>query len=153
MIDWGFVVAAFVPYILVVIYGEGRLETFVISIDSRPHLILEYDPILIPCRYSVWRSVFGFGVLPPLAVLLWRSRMHETLRFEKESMMRVKTPYWLIFKRYWRSLIGLSSAWFLVRCLVIFRLISFFARCFPLADDVISTTSAPIRSVSFRRRS
>ena len=30
-------------------------------------------------------------------------------------MIRTKTPYWLIFKRYWRPIIGISAAWFLVR--------------------------------------
>lgn len=58
---------------------------------------------------------FGFGILPPLAVLIWRLRMHETLRYQKESMQNCPTPYWLIFKRYWKSMLGLSVAWFIVR--------------------------------------
>ncbi|KAL8280317.1 hypothetical protein RQP46_007234 [Phenoliferia psychrophenolica] len=90
MIDWGFVIAAFVPWLLLYVCGES---------DRALHY--------------VWRAAFGVGVVPPVLVLFWRFKMAEPLRFQKESMKNTTTPYWLIFKRYWRSFLGLSLAWFI----------------------------------------
>lgn len=42
-------------------------------------------------------------------------KMSEPVRYQKEGMKHAPIPYWLITKRYWRSFIGLSVAWFLVR--------------------------------------
>lgn len=44
MIDFGFVIAAFVPLVMLWIFGLDHLRV-------------------------VWRMSFGFGVIPPLAVL------------------------------------------------------------------------------------
>jgi hypothetical protein len=49
MIDLGFVVAAFVPLVLLWIFKEDHLR-------------------------AVWRVSLGLGVIPALAVLLWRLR-------------------------------------------------------------------------------
>jgi hypothetical protein len=38
--------------------------------------------------------------------------MEEPTRFKHDSMLNVKIPYWLIIKRYWVSLLGISIAWF-----------------------------------------
>ncbi|QRW03638.1 Sugar (and other) transporter [Ceratobasidium sp. AG-Ba] len=61
---------------------------------------------------AVWRGSLGLGVSPALAVLLWRLRMTEPTRYQKDSMRNAKVPYWLIFKRYWRSLAAISLTWF-----------------------------------------
>ena len=49
MIDFGFVVAAFVPLVLLWIFGMDHLR-------------------------AVWRVSLGLGVVPALAVLIWRLR-------------------------------------------------------------------------------
>ena len=38
--------------------------------------------------------------------------MSEPTLFKKGSMKNVKTPYRLIFRRYWVSLVGVSITWF-----------------------------------------
>lgn len=88
MIDSGFVVAAFVPLVLFWIFGDNHLR-------------------------AVWRLSLGLGVIPALAVFIWRLRMDEPSRFKESSMNRGKTPYWLILKRYWKSLLGLCIVWFI----------------------------------------
>jgi len=87
MIDFGFVVAAFVPLVMVWIFGEHHLR-------------------------AAWRLSLGLGVIPALAVFLWRMRMEEPSRFKKDGMTRVKIPYGLIIKRYWVGLTALSLSWF-----------------------------------------
>jgi hypothetical protein len=47
MIDFGFVIAAFVPLVLLWIFGLNHLR-------------------------AVWRISLGLGVIPALAVLVWR---------------------------------------------------------------------------------
>ena len=49
MIDFGFVVAAFVPLVLLWIFGMNHLR-------------------------AVWRVSLGLGIIPALAVLVWRLR-------------------------------------------------------------------------------
>jgi MFS family permease len=88
MIDIGFVIGAFVPLVLYWIFGENHLA-------------------------AVWRGSLGLGVIPALAVLLWRLRMTEPESYKKHSMKSVRIPYWLVVKRYWKSLFGLSLAWFI----------------------------------------
>jgi hypothetical protein len=49
MIDFGFVISAFVPLVLLWIFGMNHLR-------------------------AVWRVSLGLGVIPALAVLVWRLR-------------------------------------------------------------------------------
>ncbi|GAA5921016.1 hypothetical protein JCM3775_004050 [Rhodotorula graminis] len=87
-IDVGFVAAAVVPYVLLFILGESHLR-------------------------AVWRLTFGLGIVPALLILLWRLRMpREPTRF-RESCIKRNVPYKLVMKRYWRSFVGVSCAWFL----------------------------------------
>ncbi|KAL9714381.1 glycerophosphoinositol permease [Leucoagaricus gongylophorus] len=88
MIDFGFVVAAFVPLVLFWIFGDNHLR-------------------------AVWRISLGLGVIPALVVFLWRLNMDEPERFKKDSMRDTKIPYLLVFKRYWVSLLAISFTWFL----------------------------------------
>jgi len=58
MIDWGFVIGAFVPYILVIICTENHLR-------------------------AAWRISLGLGVVPPLLLLWLRVRLQEPEEFKK----------------------------------------------------------------------
>jgi len=87
MIDIGFVVSSFVPLVLYWIFGPNHLR-------------------------AVWRLSLGLGVIPALAVLLWRLNMDEPERFKRDSMKHAKIPYWLIIKRYWVTLSAVSASWF-----------------------------------------
>jgi len=88
MIDVGFVVSSFVPLVLYWIFGPNHLR-------------------------AVWRLSLGLGVIPALAVLLWRLNMEEPERFKRDSMRDAKVPYWLIIKRYWSGLLAISASWFI----------------------------------------
>ncbi|KAI0077879.1 metabolite transporter [Panus rudis PR-1116 ss-1] len=88
MIDFGFVVSSFVPLVLFWIFGNNHLR-------------------------AVWRLSVGLGVIPAALVFLWRLNMDEPTRYKKDSIVRGKTPYWLIFKRYWLRFTGISLAWFI----------------------------------------
>ena len=76
MIDWGFVIGAFVPYLLVVICTEDHLR-------------------------AAWRISLGLGVIPPLLLLYLRIKLEEPEEFKKESMKYVKIPYLLVIRYYW----------------------------------------------------
>jgi len=88
MIDFGFVVSAFVPLVCYWIFGPNHLR-------------------------AVWRLSLGLGIVPALAVLLWRFNMEEPNRYKKDSMKHAKIPYILILKRYGVELAALSFTWFL----------------------------------------
>lgn len=88
MIDVGFVIAAFVPLVLYWIFGDNHLR-------------------------AVWGLSLGLGAIPAFAVLLWRLRMEEPECYKKNSMKAVRIPYGLALARYWKSLLGLSLAWFI----------------------------------------
>ncbi|KAG6373443.1 major facilitator superfamily domain-containing protein [Boletus reticuloceps] len=88
MIDFGFVIGAFVPLVLYWIFGVNHLR-------------------------AVWRLSLGLGVVPAVAVFLWRLRMEEPPSYKRNSMKSVKIPYYLVIKRYWKGLLGISLAWFI----------------------------------------
>lgn len=79
MIDWGFVIGAFIPYLLVVICTSNHLR-------------------------AAWRISLGLGVVPPLLLLYLRIRLQEPEEFKKESMKYVRTPYLLVLRYYWLRL-------------------------------------------------
>ncbi|ORZ20705.1 major facilitator superfamily domain-containing protein [Absidia repens] len=86
MIDFGYVLSAVVPVILLAIFSEDRLE-------------------------PVWRLVLGLGILPPLSVLYFRVKMGETAHYKKNALKK-QVPYLLIFKRYWKRIFAASFTWF-----------------------------------------
>lgn len=88
MIDIGFVVGALVPLVLLYIFNNNNLG-------------------------AVWRLTFGLGIVPAGLVLLWRLRMPQEPERYRKSAIRKNVPYRLLFKRYWRSLLGVSLCWFL----------------------------------------
>ncbi|EFI27912.1 glycerophosphodiester transporter [Coprinopsis cinerea okayama7 len=93
MIDFGFVIAAFVPFVLFKIFGNDHLR-------------------------AVWRLSLGLGMVPAAAVFIWRLSMDEPVRYKKDSMKHAKIPYLLILKRYWVSLAAISFVWFLYDVIV-----------------------------------
>lgn len=70
-IDFAFVISAFVPMILVLIFTEDHLR-------------------------AAWRVALGLGVIPPLSLLYLRYKMNEPEEFNRERMH--KFPVWLITK-------------------------------------------------------
>jgi len=93
MIDFGFVVAAFVPLVLFWIFGNDHL-------------------------HAVWRLSLGLGMIPALAIFIWRLNMDEPVLYKTDSMRYTRIPYALVLKRYWRSLAAISFIWFLYDMIV-----------------------------------
>ncbi|KAF9463884.1 MFS Git1p-related glycerophosphoinositol and glycerophosphocholine permease [Collybia nuda] len=93
MIDFGFVIAAFVPLVLFWIFGPNHL-------------------------HAVWRLSLGLGIIPALGVFLWRLNMDEPVRYKKDSMKYTRIPYVLVLRRYWKSLAAISFVWFLYDMIV-----------------------------------
>ena len=70
---------------------------------------------------AAWRLSLGLGVIPALAVLVWRLNMDEPTRYKKDAIVRGSVPYWLIFRRYWKEFTGISITWFVydfITCVV-----------------------------------
>lgn len=88
MIDVGFVVGAFVPYLLVVIFSDSHLR-------------------------AAWRVALGLGVIPPLSLLYFRVRLREPEEFKRESMTKVSIPYKHVIRFYWWRLLVVSLIWFI----------------------------------------
>ncbi|KAJ5164307.1 Major facilitator superfamily domain general substrate transporter [Penicillium coprophilum] len=85
-IDFGFVVAALVSMILVLIFTEKHL-------------------------HACWRVALGLGVIPPLSLMYLRLKLNEPEEFTRERMH--KFPILLIIKFYWKRLAVVSIIWFL----------------------------------------
>ncbi|KAI5949102.1 hypothetical protein KGF57_004932 [Candida theae] len=91
MIDLGFVVASFVPLVLLWILTPNHLR-------------------------ALWRISIGLGVIPPLILFFIRLKMSNSTNFTKLNMKRVAYkdyPLWLIFKFYWFRLSIVSLIWFI----------------------------------------
>lgn len=87
MIDLGFVVAAFVPLVLLWIFSERHLA-------------------------AVWRLTLGLGAFPPFLLFFFRLKLKDSLAYQKMNMKKAKVPYLLIFKFYWFRLAIVSIIWF-----------------------------------------
>ncbi|KAJ3553886.1 hypothetical protein NM688_g3385 [Phlebia brevispora] len=61
---------------------------------------------------TVWRVCFGIGIILPLSVFYFRMQMLSSVLYKKGAIKH-RVPYWLIIKRYWKSLIGTCGAWFI----------------------------------------
>lgn len=88
MIDLGFVVAAFVPLVLLWIFSERHLAV-------------------------VWRLTLGLGAFPPIALFFMRLKLTDSSTFDKMHMKQAKVPYFLIFKFYWFRLSIVAIIWFI----------------------------------------
>lgn len=86
-IDFGFVVAAIVPMIIVLITTENHLRV-------------------------AWRLCLGLGVIPPLSLLYLRLKLQEPESYKRESMAKTRTPWKLVLKFYWFRLFIVSLIWY-----------------------------------------
>jgi MFS family permease len=89
-IDFGFVVAALVSMIMVLITGEepSQLNT-------------------------AWRVGLGLGAIPPLSLLWLRYKLKEPEEFNRETMKNTRTPWSLVLKFYGPRLLVVSLIWFI----------------------------------------
>lgn len=39
--------------------------------------------------------------------------MAEPKHYKKYSMAKTRTPYWLVFRRYWKEWLGIAITWFI----------------------------------------
>ncbi|KAF4993706.1 hypothetical protein FGRMN_6283 [Fusarium graminum] len=61
----------------------------------------------------VWRVALALGAIPPLSIFWFRLRMRTSTAYRKSALRKQKVPYVLIFKKYWRRLLGAALSWFL----------------------------------------
>lgn len=87
MIDFGFVAANLVAFILYNIFGDNHLEW-------------------------VWRLTLGLGAIPPFALFFFRMKMQETDHYKKGAIKK-NLPWWLIIKKYWVRLTAVCITWFI----------------------------------------
>lgn len=88
-IDFGFIVSAFVPLVLLWIFSERHLNV-------------------------IWRLTLGLGCIPPFMLFFMRMKITDSDAFRKLNMKKVKKyPVWLIVKFYWFRLSIVSILWFI----------------------------------------
>jgi len=63
--------------------------------------------------HIVWRLALALGAIPPLSIFWFRYKMAVSTAYKKSAAKKQHIPYRLIFKRYWRPLLGCSIGWFL----------------------------------------
>lgn len=61
----------------------------------------------------VWRLSLALGLVPPISIFWFRYKMAVSTAYRKSAAKKQRIPYWPIFKRYWRPLLGCSLGWFL----------------------------------------
>ncbi|KAI1257163.1 hypothetical protein MGN70_000202 [Eutypa lata] len=78
MIDWGFVIGAFVPYVVAAAAQNKYYST-------------------------IWRTSLGIGTVFPLVLFVLRLKLKEPEEFSRNSMKYARTPYALVLRFYgWR---------------------------------------------------
>ncbi|CAK7220434.1 glycerophosphoinositol permease [Sporothrix bragantina] len=88
IIDFGFVIGAFVPYVVAAACHNEHLST-------------------------QWRVSLGIGCVFPLVLFVMRLFVKENQEFNKNSMRGARTPYWLVLKFYGPRLVVVSLIWFI----------------------------------------
>lgn len=88
MIDMGFVVSAFVPMVLLWIFGKNNLQ-------------------------PVWRLTLGLGAIPPISLFIMRMFFSEGEQFKKLNFKKVSPPWKLVLKYYWLRLLTVSIIWWI----------------------------------------
>ncbi|KAF8586992.1 inorganic phosphate transporter [Ramaria rubella] len=97
-IDLGFVVAGIIPLIVLAAYGYTTHSTSTHGFNG------------------IWRICFALGIVPPLSVLYFRLKMFNSTAFRNHAMKNGQLTlkvYGLVFRRYWRRIIGTCLCWFL----------------------------------------
>ncbi|EMR10827.1 hypothetical protein PNEG_00973 [Pneumocystis murina B123] len=88
MICMGFMIAAFVAYILTLIFTEKRQEV-------------------------IWRILLALGAICPFFLLIARLKMGEPDAYKNYAMKKVNIPYKLVIRKYYKRLIFISLVWFI----------------------------------------
>lgn len=88
MIDFGFVISAFVPMVLLWICGPNNLQ-------------------------PVWRITLGLGAIPPISLFIMRLYFKEGAQFSKLNFKKVTPPWVLVLKFYWWRLLVVSIIWWI----------------------------------------
>ncbi|KAK4199769.1 putative transporter [Triangularia verruculosa] len=118
MIDWGFVIGAFVPWLVAAAAHNTNYET-------------------------IWRTSLGIGVVFPLSLFVLRFFIKEPEEFQKHSMKYARTPYKLVFQLYGWRLFIVSFIWFLYD----FSAYSFSIYSSTILANIFDSTSAPLTTV------
>ncbi|KAK4176810.1 putative transporter [Triangularia setosa] len=118
MIDWGFVIGAFVPWLVAAACHNTNLET-------------------------IWRTSLGLGVVFPLSLFVMRFFLKEPEEFQKNSMKYARTPYKLVFKFYGWRLFIVSFIWFLYD----FSAYSFSIYSSTILANIFDRESAPLTTI------
>jgi nitrate/nitrite transporter NarK len=61
---------------------------------------------------TIWRVCFGIGCIWPLTVFYFRLKMLNSKLYRRGAIKK-RVPYLLVFRYYWKRLIGTCGAWFL----------------------------------------
>ncbi|ORZ34872.1 major facilitator superfamily domain-containing protein [Catenaria anguillulae PL171] len=85
-IDFGFVVASFVPMMFLAIFGMENLN-------------------------AVWRCTLAFGALPPMTILYYRFKIGESEHYERAAMKSI--PWAFVIRKYWVRFFAVSFSWLL----------------------------------------
>lgn len=97
MIDMGFVISAFIGWLLMYICSVPTYATV-----GNSHGL-----------QAAWRILLGLGAIPPLSLFYLRLKYDESEQFKKNNTMKARTPYWLALKRYGPRLVLVSLIWFI----------------------------------------
>lgn len=61
---------------------------------------------------TVWRVCFGIGCVFPLSIFYFRIKMINSKLYRRGAIKK-SVPYRLVFRYYWKTLLGTAGAWFL----------------------------------------
>ena len=124
MIDFGFVISSFVPLVLFWMWALPSSRFGNLNAHS-------LDPHRFGNNHlrAVWRLSLGLGVVPALAVLIWRLNMQNPSHYRKNSMRDTRIPYLLIIRRYWVNLLAISLTWFIYDFITCVYFHIFIVRC------------------------
>ncbi|KAK3899351.1 major facilitator superfamily domain-containing protein [Staphylotrichum tortipilum] len=118
MIDWGFVVGAFVPYVVAAACHNTHLST-------------------------IWRVSLAIGAVFPAVLLVMRFFVGEPEEFQKHSLKHVRTPYLLVAKFYGLRLLTVSLIWFIYD----FSAYSFGIYSSTILANIFDTSTAPLTTI------
>ncbi|WVQ81412.1 hypothetical protein IAT38_003536 [Cryptococcus sp. DSM 104549] len=100
-----------VTNLMLSIGGPIVISIYLIIICGSHYGGTKSDSDMYKLAYS-WRVSMGIGIVIPLSVFYFRLKMMNSKLYRRNAL-RKKTPYLLVFKRYWRTLIGTAGTWFL----------------------------------------
>ncbi|OCF45243.1 hypothetical protein I317_00765 [Kwoniella heveanensis CBS 569] len=100
-----------VTNLMLSIGGPIVISIFLLIINAAGYKGTTSHEDLYKLAYT-WRICMGIGVFIPLSVFYFRLKMMNSKLYRRNAI-RKSPPYDLIFKRYWRTLLGTAGTWFL----------------------------------------